>query len=132
MWKETDRAKKNPEELLLVDWVRELHSQGEIIRAVDPILDDCDPDEVELVLVLGLLSSLPHPNHRPSMRRILQILLGDVILPPLPHGIHLEESMVMEFSNDSDPSNYSMTSSLSSSFKSFDKIVASPHAPVIL
>lgn len=115
-----------------MDWVRELHSQGEIIRAVDPILDDCDPDEVELVLVLGLLSSLPHPDHRPSMRRILQIQLGDVSPPLLPHDIHLEESRVMEFSNDSDPSNYSMTSSLSSSFKSFDKIVASPHELVIL
>ncbi|XP_050259771.1 L-type lectin-domain containing receptor kinase S.4-like [Quercus robur] len=124
--------KKNPEELLLVDWVRELHSQGEIIRAVDPILDACDPDEVELVLVLGLLSSLPHPDHRPSMRRILQILLGDASLPPLPPAIHLEEYRMMEFSNDSDLSSYGMTSSLSSSFKRFDKIVASPHAPVIL
>ncbi|XP_075674842.1 uncharacterized protein LOC142644038 [Castanea sativa] len=99
-------------------------------RAVEPILDDCDPDEVELVLVLGLLSSLRHPDNRRSMRRILQILLGDASLPPLPSDIHLEESRVMEFSNDSDPSSYRMTSSLSSSFTSFDKVVAvSPHAP---
>lgn len=32
--------KKNPEELVFVDWVRELHSQGEILQAVDPMLDD--------------------------------------------------------------------------------------------
>ncbi|KAK7861495.1 l-type lectin-domain containing receptor kinase iv.3, partial [Quercus suber] len=63
---------------------------------------------------------------------IIIFVVSDVILPPLPHGIHLEESKVMEFSNDSDPSNYSMTSSLSSSFKSFDKIVASRHAPLVL
>lgn len=31
---------KNAAELLLVDWVRELHSKEEITKAVDPTLDD--------------------------------------------------------------------------------------------
>ena len=30
-------SQKNPGELALVDWVRELHCQGEISRAIDPV-----------------------------------------------------------------------------------------------
>lgn len=44
------------EELVLVDWVGELHSKGEILRAVDPNLEDYNQFEAELVLSLGLLS----------------------------------------------------------------------------
>ncbi|KAM4088282.1 hypothetical protein ACB094_07G059200 [Castanea mollissima] len=81
---------KNAVELLLIDWVRELHSKEEITKAVDPTLDGYILHEVKLVLSLGLLCSHPHPNCRPNMRRIVQFLLGDASLPPLPLDIHLQ------------------------------------------
>lgn len=123
----------NAQELVLVDWVRELHWRGEVMRAVDPMLGLYDPEKVGLVLSLGLLCSHPLPNYRPSMRRLVQFLMGDARLPPLPPDVHAEIShFAAEFSHvyseDSGPSSYRMTSSKStSSFSSLDKkIVGNP------
>ncbi|KAJ4716929.1 Lectin receptor kinase [Melia azedarach] len=108
---------KSATELLLVDWVKELHLQGEITRAIDPMLDDYDLDEAVLVLNLGLLCSILHPVNRPSMRRVVQILLGQVSLPPLPPEILLRDQdhrNIMGFSdfpNDSDLFNSKLMSS---------------------
>ncbi|EOX98864.1 Concanavalin A lectin protein kinase family protein, putative [Theobroma cacao] len=120
----------NAKELLLVDWVRELHSQGEITKAIDPTLDNYHSGEAELVLTLGLLCCHPHPDYRPTMRRVVQFLLGDAILPPLPRDIHLEVPMAIpeysdSFPDDSDPSCLRMASSQSNSFTSFDKKLSS-------
>ncbi|KAJ4716932.1 Lectin-receptor kinase [Melia azedarach] len=114
---------KSAAELLLVDWVRELHSQGEITKAIDSTLDHYDPEEAELVLSLGLLCCDPQPDFRPSMRTVVQILLGDAPLPPVPLDVPLEFPRGLpEFSeDDSDPSYCRMTSSQSNSFTSFDK-----------
>ncbi|KAH9752244.1 L-type lectin-domain containing receptor kinase SIT2 [Citrus sinensis] len=108
-------------ELVLVEWVRELHSQGQITRAIDPTLDYFDPQEAELVLTLGLLCCDPHPDFRPSMRRVVQFLLRDASIPQAPLDIHHEfPRAIPEFSeDDSDPSSCRMTSS--TSFTSFDK-----------
>ncbi|KAH9686261.1 L-type lectin-domain containing receptor kinase SIT2 [Citrus sinensis] len=108
-------------ELVLVDWVRELHSQGQITRAIDPTLDYFDPQEAELVLTLGLLCCDPHPDFRPSTRRVVQFLLRDASLPQAPLDIHHEfPRAIPELSeDDSDPSSCRMTSS--TSFTSFDK-----------
>uniref|UniRef100_A0A2N9FAS1 non-specific serine/threonine protein kinase n=1 Tax=Fagus sylvatica TaxID=28930 RepID=A0A2N9FAS1_FAGSY len=123
------KPQKNAVELLLVDWVRELHSKEEITRAVDPTLNDYILSEVKLVLTHGLLCSHPHPNYRPSIRRIVQFLLGDANLPPLPPDIHLQfPGAMMEHwdisPDDSDPSSCRMTSSMSNSSTSYDKKVS--------
>ncbi|XP_043697113.1 L-type lectin-domain containing receptor kinase IV.2-like [Telopea speciosissima] len=108
---------KNEQELVLVDWVRELHSQEEILRGIDPLLDFYNPEEAGLVLSLGLLCSHPLPHCRPSMRRVVQFLLGDAILPPLPPDVHLDEipGLVLESSdaypNFSDSSFFRMMTS---------------------
>ncbi|XWS54465.1 hypothetical protein CRYUN_Cryun10bG0091600 [Craigia yunnanensis] len=122
----------NAKELLLVDWVRELHSQGEITRAIDPTLDNYCSGEAELVLPLGLLCCHPHPNYRPTMRRVVQFLLGDATLAPLPHDIHVEVPMAItedsdSLADDSDPSCRRMTSSQSNSSTSFDKKLSTGH-----
>ncbi|KAL5568724.1 hypothetical protein UlMin_025299 [Ulmus minor] len=122
--------KKKAVEMLLVDWVREQHCQGDITRAVDPTLAEYDPEEVALMLSLGLLCSHPHPDYRPSMRRVVQFLLRDASLPELPiQDIHMEYPKVTieysrSFANDSDPSSCRMTSSQSNSFTSLDKKVS--------
>ncbi|XVE66510.1 hypothetical protein DITRI_Ditri08aG0085000 [Diplodiscus trichospermus] len=116
----------NAQELLQVDWIRELHSRGEITRAIDPTLGNYHSGEAELVLTLGLLCCHPHPDYRPTMRRVVQYLMGDAILPPLPRNIHMEVPMTTaeeseSFADDSDPSSHRMTSSQSNSSTSSDK-----------
>ncbi|TYI37330.1 hypothetical protein ES332_A03G204500v1 [Gossypium tomentosum] len=107
------------DELVLVDWVRELHSRGEITRAIDPTLKNYHSGEAQLVLTLGLLCCHPHPDYRPTMRRVVQLLLGDATLPPLPHDIHMEVPIAITeysdtFGDDSDnPSSQKMPSSSS-------------------
>lgn len=59
------------------------NSRGELMKAVDPALDFCDPDEAKLVLCFGLLCLHPVPNYRPSMRTIVQLLLGDASCYPV-------------------------------------------------
>ncbi|XAR53078.1 Non-specific serine/threonine protein kinase [Bertholletia excelsa] len=58
---------RNTEELVFVDWVSELHIRGEITRAIDPKLEEYNPDGAKLVLSLGLICSHPSPSYRPSM-----------------------------------------------------------------
>ncbi|KAI3919885.1 hypothetical protein MKW98_001141 [Papaver atlanticum] len=110
---------KNAQELVLVDWVRELHSRGELMRAVDPALELYNPDEAKLVLGLGLLCLHPNPNYRPSMRKIVQYLLGDASTPLLPIDIQLDiQGLISDFSDgyyqsESDPFSSQLTSSKS-------------------
>ncbi|XP_042493030.1 L-type lectin-domain containing receptor kinase IV.2-like [Macadamia integrifolia] len=119
---------KNEQELVLVDWVSELHSQRDILRAIDPLLDFYNPEEAELVLSLGLLCSHPLPHCRPNMRKVVQFLLRDASLPSLPPDLHLELSGLVSESLDayfnfSDPLGHRMnySDSISTSVLSLDK-----------
>uniref|UniRef100_A0A0C9RKC8 non-specific serine/threonine protein kinase n=1 Tax=Wollemia nobilis TaxID=56998 RepID=A0A0C9RKC8_9CONI len=70
------------ERAVLVRWVWELYSQGRLLEAVDPRLGDAyDAREAEAVLKLGLVCSHPEPHGRPSVRQVLQVLLGEAALP---------------------------------------------------
>ncbi|XP_042496072.1 L-type lectin-domain containing receptor kinase S.4-like [Macadamia integrifolia] len=114
---------KNTLELVLVDWVRELHSQKEILRAIDHLLEFYNPVEAELVLSIGLLCSHPLPHCRPSMRRVVQFLLGDATLPILPPDVHLELPGLVRDSLDAKPSFSDLSSSRMTSLKKeFDLI----------
>ncbi|KAL8116705.1 hypothetical protein AgCh_023017 [Apium graveolens] len=115
------------EELVLVDWVRELHSKEEILRAVDPNLEEYNQYEAELVLSLGLLCAHPNPNHRPSMRSVVQVLLGDASLPMLPSNLHLENAGVITnysviYEDDFADSSDIEPSSQSTSFSRFNTL----------
>ncbi|KAL1831792.1 hypothetical protein ACET3Z_001443 [Daucus carota] len=115
------------EELVLVDWVRELHSKGEILRAVDPNLEEYNQYEAELVLSLGLLCAHPNPDHRPSMRSVVQVLLGDASLPILPSNLHLENAGVITnysviYDDDLTASSNIEPSSQSTSFTRFNQL----------
>uniref|UniRef100_A0A0D9W0U6 non-specific serine/threonine protein kinase n=1 Tax=Leersia perrieri TaxID=77586 RepID=A0A0D9W0U6_9ORYZ len=68
----------------LVELVLEHWKSGEITAARDPKLigaGDCDEDDLEVVLKLGLLCSHPDPRRRPSMRQVVQILEGAAPAP---------------------------------------------------
>lgn len=83
---------RNAQELVLVDWVKKLHSRGAVVQAVDPSLNQYNPYEVELVLTLGLICAHPQPECRPTMRRVVEVLFGDASLPKLPPDFQHEAS----------------------------------------
>jgi hypothetical protein len=73
-------AQGNP--TVLVDWVLDHWRNGLIVEAADPRLgNDYAEEEAELVLKLGLLCSHPLASARPSMRRVVQRLDGDMAFP---------------------------------------------------
>ncbi|CAL4930200.1 unnamed protein product [Urochloa decumbens] len=80
---------------VLVDWVLDHWRNGSIMEAADPRLETNDyaGEEVELVLKLGLLCSHPLASARPSMRRVVQCLDGDMAFPER-QAMHI----VMDFS----------------------------------
>ncbi|PKI34117.1 hypothetical protein CRG98_045472 [Punica granatum] len=57
---------------ILVDWVMEYHELGRTLDVVDQKLNSVYiVEEMQLVLLLGLLSSHPKPESRPTMRQVL-------------------------------------------------------------
>lgn len=75
-----------PEEVVLVDWVWQLRSTGEMMNAVDPRLprDELPLDKVTTLLNVGLLCSHPDPAARPSMRQVVRMLTGEIICSDVP------------------------------------------------
>ncbi|XP_077227909.1 L-type lectin-domain containing receptor kinase S.1-like [Tasmannia lanceolata] len=66
------------DEVLLVDRVSELYVEGRVLEAVDErIRGECKVEEMEKVLKLGLACSHPDPNHRPTMKEVVAVLLGE-------------------------------------------------------
>ncbi|GMH30103.1 hypothetical protein Nepgr_031946 [Nepenthes gracilis] len=81
--------KASAEDVILVDMAFSNWSRGELFRVVDPKLGgDYDPDQVEMVLKLGLLCSNSEPKDRPTMRQSLQYLEGVLPLPDLSSLCH--------------------------------------------
>ncbi|CAM6082972.1 unnamed protein product [Calypogeia fissa] len=73
------------DEMILVDWVWNLHAGGKILTAADARLGGSFPaGEMEHILLVGLLCSHPDPDARPSMRQVELILDGVVPLPAIP------------------------------------------------
>ncbi|XP_058000076.1 L-type lectin-domain containing receptor kinase IV.1-like [Hevea brasiliensis] len=76
--------REQADDVILLDWVFSFWVRGEILEASDPNLGpNYAPEEVELVLKLGLLCSHAVPEARPSMRQVLQFLECDIPLPEL-------------------------------------------------
>ncbi|XP_010476646.1 PREDICTED: L-type lectin-domain containing receptor kinase S.1-like [Camelina sativa] len=66
------------EDMVLVDWVRDLYGGGRLVEAADErVRSECETmEEVELLLKLGLACCHPDPAKRPNMREIVSLLLG--------------------------------------------------------
>ncbi|XP_038879424.1 L-type lectin-domain containing receptor kinase S.1 [Benincasa hispida] len=66
------------EEMVLIDWVRDLYSIGRLIAAADSrIRDEYEIEEIELMLKLGLACCHPDPERRPTMREVVAVLIGE-------------------------------------------------------
>jgi hypothetical protein len=79
----------------LVNWVAGHWQKGSIIDAADAMLQSAfDPDEVTLVLKLGLLCSHPLADARPTMRQVVQCLDGDIPLMDLSQAYNTSFTML--------------------------------------
>ncbi|KGN63539.1 L-type lectin-domain containing receptor kinase S.1 [Cucumis sativus] len=66
------------EEMVLIDWVRDLYSAGRLIAAADSrIREEYETEEIELMLKLGLACCHPNPERRPTMREVVAVLIGE-------------------------------------------------------
>lgn len=69
----------------LVEWVWSLHREGRLLMAADPRLEgQFDEAEMRKVLLVGLACSHPDPNARPTMRVVIQMLVGEAEVPIVP------------------------------------------------
>ncbi|XP_057867972.2 L-type lectin-domain containing receptor kinase IX.1-like [Cryptomeria japonica] len=72
-------------DLRVVAWVWDLRRQGKLLDAADKKLEgNFNSEEMELLMLVGLLCSHPDPKARPTMREVLKILEFDSPLPFVP------------------------------------------------
>ncbi|KAF6157477.1 hypothetical protein GIB67_004415 [Kingdonia uniflora] len=67
------------DEPMLIDSVRELYAEGKLIEAADGKLVDYKVEDIEMVLKLGLACCHPDPQHRPSMKEVVAVLIGEEV-----------------------------------------------------
>nr|AKV93679.1 clade VIII lectin receptor kinase [Nicotiana benthamiana] len=83
--RETTRVEKVGVKSNLVEWVWGLHREGNLLMAADSRLyDEFDEGEMRRVLMVGLACSQPDPMVRPTMRSVVQMLVGEAEVPIVP------------------------------------------------
>ncbi|KAG4989644.1 hypothetical protein AAZX31_11G217800 [Glycine max] len=71
----------------LVEWVWSLHQDGKLLTAADPRLEgEFEEGEMRKVLLIGLACSHPDSMARPTMRCVVQMLLGEAEVPIVPRA----------------------------------------------
>ncbi|KAK9265709.1 hypothetical protein L1049_001679 [Liquidambar formosana] len=71
----------------LVEWVWSLHKEGRLLMAADARLGgEFDEAEMRRVLLVGLACSHPDPLARPTMRGVVQMLVGEADVPIVPRS----------------------------------------------
>ncbi|KAM7263158.1 hypothetical protein ACFE04_000841 [Oxalis oulophora] len=69
----------------VVDWLWELYRSDRLLDAADQKLEGGFVEEaMASVLLLGLACCHPNPHYRPSMKNVLQVLIGEVPAPLVP------------------------------------------------
>ncbi|KAL8195604.1 hypothetical protein R6Q57_026007 [Mikania cordata] len=90
-----------PNMVNLVDWVWDLHANGEILDAIDKRLNgEFDEEEGKRLLMIGLSCVNPRSSMRPSMRRVLQVLnreAEEVVVPSSKPKVSFSSSMPLSF-----------------------------------
>ncbi|PIN11562.1 Serine/threonine protein kinase [Handroanthus impetiginosus] len=68
------------DQIILLDWVRRLSDEGNLLQAGDTRLADGSYklSEMERFIKLGLMCTLHNPQSRPSMKYVMQVLSGDI------------------------------------------------------
>ncbi|KAA8518778.1 hypothetical protein F0562_016448 [Nyssa sinensis] len=71
----------------LVEWVWSLHREGRLLTAADQrIGGEFDEGDMRRVLLVGLVCSHPDPMARPTMRGVVQMLVGEAEVPIVPRA----------------------------------------------
>ncbi|XVF55441.1 hypothetical protein PTKIN_Ptkin06aG0036100 [Pterospermum kingtungense] len=71
----------------LVEWVWSLHREGRLLTTADSRLEgQFDEAEMRRVLSVGLACSHPDPLARPTMRGVVQMLVGEAEVPIVPRA----------------------------------------------
>ncbi|XP_017244736.1 L-type lectin-domain containing receptor kinase VIII.1 [Daucus carota subsp. sativus] len=71
----------------LVEWVWGLHRESRLLAAADPRLcGEFEESEMRKVLLVGLACSHPDPMARPTMRGVVQMLVGESQVPTVPRS----------------------------------------------
>lgn len=69
------------EEIVLVDWVRQLYLEGKLWEAADKRMEEEEclikREEMEKALKIGLACCHPDPQRRPQMKDVVSVLVGD-------------------------------------------------------
>jgi serine/threonine protein kinase len=102
------------DQVVLVEWVRELYGIGKVLEAADPRLGgDFDEHGMERLMIVGLWCAHPDQNLRPSIRETIHVLNFETPLPILssymPGPTHLApvvNRQAMPLSISSGSSNY--------------------------
>ncbi|XP_057867914.2 L-type lectin-domain containing receptor kinase IX.1-like [Cryptomeria japonica] len=69
----------------LVEWVWDLYGEGKLLHAGDEKLGgNFNAEEMERLMLVGLLCSHPDPTSRPTMREVMKILKWGAELPYVP------------------------------------------------
>ncbi|KAI3738332.1 hypothetical protein L2E82_28361 [Cichorium intybus] len=80
--RETTAVGKTRENSNLVEWVWGLHREERLLAAADPRLSgEFDESQMRKVLLIGLVCSHPDPAVRPTMRNVVQMLVGEAEVP---------------------------------------------------
>ncbi|KAJ0027780.1 hypothetical protein Pint_36408 [Pistacia integerrima] len=80
-----NQSEQNSYNNSIVHWLWELHRKGRILDAADPRLEGTfSEEEMERILILGLACCHPNLHQRPSMKLVLQVLLGETAVPEVP------------------------------------------------
>ncbi|KAL4323549.1 hypothetical protein GQ457_11G007730 [Hibiscus cannabinus] len=71
----------------LVEWVWGLHQEGRLLSAADPRLEgEFEECSMRRVLMVGLACSHPDAMSRPTMRGVVQMLVGEAEVPVVPRA----------------------------------------------
>ncbi|GJN26618.1 hypothetical protein PR202_gb14564 [Eleusine coracana subsp. coracana] len=71
--------------MYIVDWAWRLYGEGRALHAADAALNgEFDPAQVECAVRLALACCHPNPRERPSMKAVVQVLVGGAKAPDPP------------------------------------------------
>ncbi|MCL7033335.1 hypothetical protein MKW94_014452 [Papaver nudicaule] len=125
----------------LVDWVWSLHREERLISAADLRLgNEFDIEEMRKILLVGLLCSHPDQHSRPTMRLVVQMLVGETEVPIVPkskpsmgfstsHLLMTLQDSVSDFNDDE--LNRISTSSDENSFDGILQVAASSQVTAV-
>ncbi|PON69256.1 GPCR kinase [Parasponia andersonii] len=109
----------------LVEWVWSLHREGRLLMAADARLEgEFEQAEMRRVLLVGLACSHPDPLARPTMRTVVQMLVGEAEVPVVPRAkpstSFSTSHLLLSLQDSVSDCNGMITISTSSSEKGFD------------